>query len=231
VGFAGVLLGVAGIVALLSLTLVWVGRGPVAVARPGVTSPDAGSAYPSAAGATAFFIWFAGISGVWVLLERVGNDSRIDPVTIGLVLSMSVLLGVVGALAAGILCDRAGRRRPHMVSAAAIVAAMLLLIGRPGLAQYTVATGLFVFFQNFWMAYLLGTLTSADQTGRFSSLFTAAIGLGATLRPQAAGAFIGGDSYAPVVFVCIAATLVGLVAALWLLAIARHDAHTLASTA
>jgi MFS family permease len=94
---------------------------------------------------------------VWVLLERVGNDSRIDPVTIGLVLSMSVLLGVVGALAAGILCDRAGR---------------------------------------------------------FSALFTAAIGLGATLRPQAAGAFIGGDSYAPVVFVCIAATLVGLVAAL-----------------
>lgn len=220
-GFAGVLAGVAVMVVLLSMTLVWVSRAPVAMARNGSGRSAAAPVYPSLVGAAAFFIWFAGLSGVWVFLERVGNDSQLDPVTIGLVLSLSVIPGMAGALAASVLGDRAGRHRPHLVSAVAVVAAMLLLVGQPGLSRYTLAVSLFMLFWNFWIAYLLGTLTSADLTGRFSSLFTASLGLGATVGPLAAGLLLGADGFLPVILAGIAAVTVGLATALWLLSVTR----------
>jgi predicted MFS family arabinose efflux permease len=144
-------------------------------------------------------------------------ESALDPVAIGTVLSLSVIPGIAGAMSAVVLADRLGRKAPHVFSALLILIAVFPLSSQPGLAGYAMAVGLIIFAWNFWLAYLLGTLASVDLTGRYSSLYTAALGLGAAVGPAVGGIIAVKSGLKPVLFSGLGAIMAGLLIALWLL--------------
>ena len=150
-------------------------------------------------------------------MERIGVDGGLDGLAIGTVLSLTVITGISGALSAAIIADRFGKVRPHLLGAAGTVLAMYLLSGRPGLTEYAVAISLFTLSWNFWLAYLLGTVATADFTGRYVVLTTAALGLGATLGPGIAGSLVQGAAFNRLFVFSFAAIIGGLLVVLWVL--------------
>ena len=216
-GFGGTISSIILAVLLIGLILPWLPRGAAAQATISDQDISQHSAVPAIGGTIGLFIWFAGLSALWVFIERIGVENALDPVAIGTVLSLSVIPGIAGAMSAVILSDRFGRKAPHIFSALLILVAVFPLSSQPGLAGYAMAVGLIIFAWNFWLAYLLGTLASVDLTGRYSSLYTAALGLGAAVGPAVGGIIAVKSGLKPVLFSGLGAIMAGLLIALWLL--------------
>ncbi len=218
-GFAGTISCIILSVLLISLILPWLPRHAAAQASVTEQDVDQFTTTPAITGTIGLFIWFAGLSALWMFTERVGVESALDPVAIGTMLSFSVIPGIIGAMGAVVLGDRFGRKAPHILSAAIILAAIFPLSSQPGIVGYGVAVGLIVFAWNFWLAYLLGTLASVDFTGRFSALYTAALGLGAAVGPAVGGIIATSFGLKPMLFSGLGAIMAGLLIALWLLSV------------
>ena len=216
-GFGGTISSIILAVLLIGLILPWLPRGAAAQATLSDQDISQHPAAPAISGTIGLFIWFAGLSALWVFIERIGVESALDPVAIGTVLSLSVIPGIAGAMSAVVLGDRFGRKAPHIFSALLILLAVIPLSSQPGLAGYGMAVGLIIFAWNFWLAYLLGTLASVDLTGRYSSLYTAALGLGAAVGPAVGGMIAVKSGLKPVLFSGLGAIMAGLLIALWLL--------------
>lgn len=216
-GFGGTISSIILAVLLIGLILPWLPRGAAAQATLSDQDLSQHPAAPAISGTIGLFIWFAGLSALWVFIERIGVESALDPVAIGTVLSLSVIPGIAGAMGAVVLGDRFGRKAPHVFSALLILIAVIPLSSQPGLAGYAMAVGLIIFAWNFWLAYLLGTLASVDLTGRYSSLYTAALGLGAAVGPAVGGIIAVKSGLKPVLFSGLGAIMAGLLIALWLL--------------
>ena len=216
-GFGGTISSIILAVLLIGLILPWLPRGAAAQATLSDQDISQHPAAPAISGTIGLFIWFAGLSALWVFIERIGVESALDPVAIGTVLSLSVIPGIAGAMSAVVLGDRFGRKAPHIFSALLILLAVIPLSSQPGLAGYGMAVGLIIFAWNFWLAYLLGTLASVDLTGRYSSLYTAALGLGAAVGPAVGGIIAVKSGLKPVLFSGLGAIMAGLLIALWLL--------------
>jgi predicted MFS family arabinose efflux permease len=216
-GFGGTISSIILAVLLIGLILPWLPRGAAAQATASNQDISQHPAAPAISGTIGLFIWFAGLSALWVFIERIGVESALDPVAIGTVLSLSVIPGIAGAMSAVVLGDRFGRKAPHIFSALLILIAVFPLSSQPGLAGYGMAVGLIIFAWNFWLAYLLGTLASVDLTGRYSSLYTAALGLGAAVGPAVGGIIAVKSGLKPVLFSGLGAIMAGLLISLWLL--------------
>ena len=216
-GFSGSLALISASVLLIIMVTPWIRQRPAGQPRVLTDAASAAPIYPAIGGTIGLFIWFAGLSAMWGFLERIGAGGDLDPVSIGTVLSLSIIPGMVGALAAAAIGDRFGRRLPHVCSAVIILLAAIVLGQGVSLGSYALAVTLVVLGWNFWLAYLLGALASADTSGRFSALYTAALGLGAATGPVVAGLLVTGASFTPVLLVGVFAIVIGLGAALWLL--------------
>jgi predicted MFS family arabinose efflux permease len=216
-GFAGTIGAIIVSVLLVGLILPWLPRHAAAHSNAAGAGVAQHPVSPALTGAAGLFIWFTGLTAVWVFLERIGVERALNPMTIGTILSLSVIPGIIGAMSAAALGDRFGRVLPHMASAVLILAAMIPLASQSGTAGYATAVGLIIFAWNFWLAYLLGTLASVDFTGRFSALYTAALGLGAAVGPAAGGMIASRSGLNAVMFTGLGAIMAGLLIALWLL--------------
>jgi predicted MFS family arabinose efflux permease len=216
-GFSGILAGTVVFVVVMALPYRWL---PERLAQgheqPGRTQV-ASSVVPVFAGITALLIWFTGMSGLYAFVERIGADGGLDGVTIGTVLSLTVITGMSGALTAALIADRYGKIRPHIAAAAGTILAMLLLYAKPDLFRYAIAISVLTYSWNFWLAYFLGTVATADFTGRYSVLTTAALGLGATLGPGIAGSLVNGAEFSRLFLFSFVAIIGGLVTIVWVL--------------
>jgi predicted MFS family arabinose efflux permease len=216
-GLSGLFFGTAVFVGVMGLSLPWMPEHLASGKIIGGVDERHPPAMPVIAGLGALLIWFTGFSGLYAFVERIGADSGLDGLTIGTVLSLTVITGMSGALGAAIIADRFGRVRPHLVGAIGTVLAMYLLSGQPDIVRYSIAIGFLTFSWNFWLAYLLGTIASADFTGRYSVLTTAALGLGATLGPGIAGSLVAGANFGPLFVFSNAMIIGGLLIILWVL--------------
>jgi predicted MFS family arabinose efflux permease len=216
-GLAGILLGTAVFVVVICCCIPWI---PEPAGDAGDQQPSDDRTAPQTpvfAGIVALLLWFTGYSGIYALVERIGVDGGLDGMTIGAVLSATLVTGIGGAMSAALISDRFGHKRPHLVGMAGTLVALILLSGRPGLAGYSVAVGFLTFSWNFWLAYLLGTIASADFQRRYAVLTTAALGLGATIGPGLAGGLVTGNQFQPIFILAGITISLGLVIILWVL--------------
>ena len=123
-GFGGTIFSIILAVLLIGLILPWLPRGAAAQATISDQDISQHPAAPAISGTIGLFIWFAGLSALWVFIERIGVESALDPVAIGTVLSLSVIPGIAGAMSAVVLGDRFGRKAPHIFSALLILIAV-----------------------------------------------------------------------------------------------------------
>lgn len=208
-GYDGLLIGTAIYVAVLSIVIGW---SPTTIQK--VLSSDAdkmSSNLPLVlAGVVAVLIWFTGYSGVYAFVERIGVEGGATGTQIGLVLSLTIITGMTGALSAAWLGDRLGRILPHFIGAAGTAVTFVLLYGQPDLVRFSLAIICLTLSLNFWLAYMLGAVTAVDTKGRYAVLTTAALGLGATFGPAIAGGLVSSSGFLSMFIFAAAATLTGL---------------------
>lgn len=211
-GYTGILTATAAYAALMSVAISWT---PVAIAEGPKTNRGEPLIVPTSLvliSIVAVLIWFTGYSGIYAFIERIGVDGGLNGRQIGLVLSLTIITGLAGALGAGWLGDRFGRVKPHFAGALGAAITILLLSGQPHLLQYSLAIIFLTLSINFWLAYMLGAVAAIDTSGRYAVLTTAALGVGATVGPGVAGELIGDSDFVPMFVFAAISIVVGLTA-------------------
>jgi len=131
-------------------------------------------------GALAVFLFYTAIGSVWAYVERIADQAGLEADTIGYVLSISSLLGVIGAGAATWISTKYGRFLPSAAGYILVGIGILLLFDLTSLIFYVLASLVFKFAWWFTAPYLLASVTSLDTSGRVAILvnFVIACGLG-----------------------------------------------------
>jgi predicted MFS family arabinose efflux permease len=186
-GFAGILIACAFFVAILSAITQWTPTSISAENQQGGDKTSRGHGATVFVSLIALLCWFTGYSGVYAFVERIGVTSGLTGQQIGLILSLTIITGVAGAMGAAWLGNRWGHMRPHRLGMLGTVVTIVLLSNEPNLIRYALAIIALTLTLNFWLAYMLGSVTRVDISGRYAVLTTAALGGGAMVGPAISG--------------------------------------------
>ena len=159
----------------------------------------------------AMVVTYINIGAYWTYIDLAARSDGADPEWVGLILTLSSLLSVVGCLFATLLSNRYGLLRPLLVTLVfmAIIVGMLA----NGITDKNILISVFSF--NFlWIfidVYQMSTIANVDNKGRFASLMPGAQGLGQWIGPNAAATILSINlSYSGVFVMCAAAALVAM---------------------
>ncbi len=161
----------------------------------------------AALGLVAMAVYFVGLNGTWVFLERIGADAGIPPASVAAALAGSVFCGALGALAASWLGGRVAITAALAVCALLFAAFVGMMISQPGLIGFVVALVLFNVAWNFSLPYQMSSIAMADHSGRILVLIPAAQTIGGALGPAISGTMLMGAGIVGVyvqLAVCIA---------------------------
>lgn len=183
-GVRGIFLGIA-ILLICSIPLLWGFR---YLPGGGVAQVRAGGSF--AGGVPLLIIWVLfsfGGGAMWAFAERIGHALHLSGPTIGLVLSTSVFMSLLGSGLAAFASDRIGRATAVGIGLVGGGGACLMLALANGLWVYALAATLYWIFSIFFYVLMLGTAAAIDPTGRLATL-----GTGFERLAFAFGAPIGG---------------------------------------
>lgn len=207
-GVGGVLLPLAGLAGLALLTSGGI-RDPQPFAGHGGGAAQ-GSSTNAWVALGVMLVWCTGLGAIWAFIKLIGGAAGLESGQVGLALGISTGVATLGALAASVLADRIGRIIPVTVALLVQVAMIALLQGEMGFVQFLVTAAIFQSFWNLTGPYVMGTIATADVTGKVSLLIpTAQIG-GFFLGPVIAGQFLTGAGFGPANTIAIGCCLVAL---------------------
>ncbi len=140
---------------------------------------------------------FTGDGAIWAFLERIG--AAVDSRSLGgSLVTASLIGGVFGSLAGGVLGIRWGYILPMTVAIGVSILSvfMFAVLKQPG--ELILAALINGFGWNFGIAYRMGLVAELDVTGRYTVLVPSMQTLGNTIGPASAGILIdmGGFNYA-----------------------------------
>jgi len=110
-------------------------------------------------------IYYAGMAGVWVYIERVGNSWGIAPDVIANILFISLLIAIIGAVVAIMIDDKFGRAKPISISLAISALAMMMLMRSNGPMVFLIAACLFNFGWYLFLPYISAVIAATDNNG------------------------------------------------------------------
>lgn len=157
------------------------------------------------------FAFFCFIGAVWAFLEPIGALSGIDAVTVGTIVSASLAVQVVGALAATWAADRVSYALGIAACCVVGLIAVLVLAGTPSVFVFWVAALAIGFVWMFIIPCQVGMAVAADETRATATLVPAANLFGAALGPLFAAFFIVGPDVGVVPMFGLGAAAVSLV--------------------
>lgn len=138
-------------------------------------------------GLGAMFIYFVGLNGTWVFLERIGADMALSAEVIGQSLAISLLFGAIGSLIASIAGRRIGTTAALTLSGVGFLVFILLLGNANSALVYTLALIIFNAAWNFSLPYQMDLISRADANARYIVLIPAAQTMGGAVGPAIAG--------------------------------------------
>jgi hypothetical protein len=142
------------------------------------------------------FLFFAGYAASWAYIERIGVTAGLTHKEVGTVLSISLISGSAGSIAAWLLRMRVGRLIPTFVTLLCQLASLAVLLWfLHGPLFYLGALMVFVFFVNFPNSYQVGLAVHADTTGRAAVVFLLMLKAGIAVAPYLAATFVRGDDF------------------------------------
>jgi len=210
-GFKGLMLCVAGVVTLVGLAAFWL---PVS-GREAVTSTETEIYQPQKNGPIwlaliALMIYFAGLSGIWAFMERIGVGHGLATDTIGMCLSFSLLGGALGAFCAALWGEKYGRTLPLVVSSVLLLAVMAIFSAPLNVSTFALASFVFAYGWNYGLPYQMGIVVSLDQKGSLAVLMSSFLSLGAIIGPAMGGMLIVSGGYGGLYIVMALAVVLGL---------------------
>lgn len=203
-GFHGAALALAGVVAVLGLSALWVPPHPLvpltrAEAAPHLALP--GSSYACLAVFGAFLV---GNIGLWAFLERIGASLPVAAAGMGLVFAVLKLLGGVAAFAVAWIGERGGKKLPYWIVLAVIAGGLVLLAAAGSFLPYALGAWTWEFAFTCGCVYQVAAIARTDHSGRAVMLVPAVFALGSMIGPGLAGRLAAGGSFTGV-FVLAAA--------------------------
>ncbi|MBN8811590.1 MFS transporter [Sphingomonas leidyi] len=145
---------------------------------------------PASCGALALLCLYAGHTTLWSFQERMGLTIGLDRSQVGVLLGISVLGAIAGALLSMAAGHRFGQRGPNALAFAGLIASALLL-AMPLMAAYVAGAIIVKTAWFFGLPFILGALARLDRSGRWSSMGAALLALGSAIGP-AIGATLAG---------------------------------------
>lgn len=184
--------GLAGIVAVLALTaligLLCARLIPPAPAAPPAEATGIAAArgrtinLPATCGALALLCLYAGHTTLWSFQERMGLAVGLNRSQVGLLLGISVLGAIAGALLSMTAGQRFGQRGPNALAFAGLIVSALLL-AVPDMTAYVAGAVIVKTAWFFGLPFILGAIAKLDRSGRWSSMGAAFLALGSAVGP------------------------------------------------
>ena len=141
----------------------------------------------AATGLLVNLVWYISIGGFWAFVERIASNAGLSAQATGAVMSVGVLSGLLGAVAATWLADRAGRMWPLVLTFILHIGVMVVLTGSFDVNTFLLAMVCFNVIWFFGSAYMQGLIATADSDGRAIVLTPVCIAAGASIGPAVAG--------------------------------------------
>lgn len=132
---------------------------------------------------------------VWAFLERIAIGMELTTGYAATVIAISFLAAGTGSIAAAVIGTRFGHTQPFLIAVALSITSVWVLWSGGGRATYFAGVMLFAAAWNLGSPYRMALATSADRSGRYSTLVPATQTLGATLGPAAGGMLVVGGSF------------------------------------
>jgi len=154
--------------------------------------------------AGAFVFEFAMV-GVWAYLGQMGNAANLPAASVSIALSLGMLAGLAGSIAAAALDIRLGRLTPLTFGMVCYLFAVFPLLGEYTSGAFIFYVSLFGFAWYFILPYVMASIVNIDTSGRLIVLTNGIMGMGIAGGP-ALGAYLKtADSYAPIIWMGIVA--------------------------
>ena len=227
-GFTGMVYSLIVIVCVLGASALWVPekglKGDHSANNDTDYRPD--SLIPVWSSLIALILFFGGMSSVWTFMERMAVVAGIVPATIGNILAVSLIVGIVGAIAAAFLGKRYGITLPLILGLSLCVIADLSFAIEITELSYLLSTSIFGMAFSFSIPFMLTLTSDLDHNGQFIVLSVPAISLGIILFPAISGLLVSEDSYLGVIlFAAVAIAMSGLLAGLASRVVVHHDSN------
>ena len=129
------------------------------------------------------FGFFLFIGALWAFLEPLGAQYGIGAQSVGLLVSLSLAVQVLGALAATWTERRIHFRLAIVMCSIVAIAGCVVLAGQPSLPMFWAAVLVIAFLWMFIIPYQIGLAVAADSSRSTALLIPAAQLLGAAIRP------------------------------------------------
>jgi predicted MFS family arabinose efflux permease len=150
-------------------------------------------------------------NSLWAFTERIGTATGMSGRGVGIVLSLTNLLLVLGALFVSRLHLRWGRSLPLGVGIALFGAGLAVVACARSPAQYVAGhTAVAIVFAFQWI-YLQGLSAALDPAGRVAAMLAGAILVGGALGPSAGGQLAEWGGYPAIGAFALAAALLALI--------------------
>ncbi|MFD2051665.1 MFS transporter [Mesorhizobium calcicola] len=153
---------------------------------------------PSTTALLSVFCYFMFFGAVWAFLEPLGAQFGIDGRTVGLIVSASLAVQVLGAMTATVFEARIDYRTAIAAIGAVALVSSLVLASGPSLATFWVAALVMGFILLFIVPYQIRLAITADETRTAVLLVPAAQLFGLAIGPIAASLLIDGKDFRPV---------------------------------
>lgn len=208
--YPGAALALAGVVALLGLSALWVPKGPKAAPARDAQAAATGVYLPVAAwqALAVFFIFLVGNIGLWAFLERIGAALKVAPGEMGIVFAVLKLLGGVAAFSVAAAGERLGQRRATWLVLAAVGVGLALLGSAAGFAGFALGAWIWEFAFTCGCVFHAAGIARSDPSGRAVMLVPAVFALSSMAGPGLAGQIAAGGSFGGLLAFALASTLV-----------------------
>jgi MFS family permease len=159
---------------------------------------------------------------LWAFLERIGAAIPIAAAQMGIVFAVLKLLGGVAAFSVAAVGDRAGQRAPYVVVLVGVAAGLALLAGAKGFLSFALGAWIWEFAFTCGCVFQAALIARHDVSGRAVVLIPAVFALGSMVGPGIAGNLVTGGSFASLLLLALACTVVPVLAH----SVGRRSAYT-----
>ena len=200
----------------------------------GYATVSSGSRVATALVVAAVFLYFVGVNGVWIYLDRLGVQLGLSFVAVGDILAFSSLFAVLGAICAAAAGERVSAAVNCALGLFATICSLVWRLYVHGERDYKLFICAFAFAWSYSWPYLLAVPAKIDPGGRLALKANAAIWAGLAAGPVAAARLYsirpGVHGTILVAIACVSSALV-LISAPELIRFTRHSVLRMESRA
>lgn len=142
----------------------------------------------------AVLLFYIALCGLWTYVERIGATSGISSTAIGYVLSLTALLGMVGAGGAAWLSGRVRSLPVVFTGIALMTLSVWMFIGPQTLTHYIAAASIAKLTWTFVLPFMLGVIALIDYSGRLITNLFMVVAVGLAAGPAIAAMLIGPEA-------------------------------------